>query len=83
MNNRKNILESKAKTFYLLKFAVNRTPFEGQWAVLCNWCPLSSGPYTFSICDTSSFSDYVRGGIVTQVKMPKKIAFVSGCPCCN
>uniref|UniRef100_A0A672Q3G8 E1 ubiquitin-activating enzyme n=1 Tax=Sinocyclocheilus grahami TaxID=75366 RepID=A0A672Q3G8_SINGR len=34
-------------------------------------------PYTFSICDTSSFSDYVRGGIVTQVKMPKKIAFVS------
>uniref|UniRef100_A0A672PWV1 E1 ubiquitin-activating enzyme n=1 Tax=Sinocyclocheilus grahami TaxID=75366 RepID=A0A672PWV1_SINGR len=27
------------------------------------------------ICDTSSFSDYVRGGIVTQVKMPKKIAF--------
>uniref|UniRef100_A0A672PUP5 E1 ubiquitin-activating enzyme n=1 Tax=Sinocyclocheilus grahami TaxID=75366 RepID=A0A672PUP5_SINGR len=35
------------------------------------------GPYTFSICDTSSFSDYVRGGIVTQVKMPKKIAFKS------
>uniref|UniRef100_A0A8C4SWU1 E1 ubiquitin-activating enzyme n=1 Tax=Erpetoichthys calabaricus TaxID=27687 RepID=A0A8C4SWU1_ERPCA len=33
------------------------------------------GPYTFSICDTSSFSDYVRGGIVTQVKMPKKISF--------
>lgn len=36
-----------------------------------------SGPYTFSIGDTSSFSDYVRGGIVTQVKMPKKISFVS------
>uniref|UniRef100_A0AAR2KL38 E1 ubiquitin-activating enzyme n=1 Tax=Pygocentrus nattereri TaxID=42514 RepID=A0AAR2KL38_PYGNA len=35
------------------------------------------GPYTFSICDTTSFSDYVRGGIVTQVKMPKKVAFVS------
>ncbi|MBN3291066.1 UBA1 enzyme, partial [Polypterus senegalus] len=35
------------------------------------------GPYTFSICDTSSFSDYVRGGIVTQVKMPKKIHFKS------
>uniref|UniRef100_A0A8C2JBG7 Ubiquitin-like modifier activating enzyme 1 n=1 Tax=Cyprinus carpio TaxID=7962 RepID=A0A8C2JBG7_CYPCA len=35
------------------------------------------GPYTFSICDTSSFSDYVRGGIVTQVKMPKKVAFKS------
>uniref|UniRef100_A0A8C2J7T0 E1 ubiquitin-activating enzyme n=1 Tax=Cyprinus carpio TaxID=7962 RepID=A0A8C2J7T0_CYPCA len=29
------------------------------------------------ICDTSSFSDYVRGGIVTQVKMPKKVAFKS------
>lgn len=39
-------------------------------------CP---GPYTFSICDTAGFTDYVRGGIVSQVKMPKKIAFVSGC----
>uniref|UniRef100_A0A8C9WD37 E1 ubiquitin-activating enzyme n=1 Tax=Scleropages formosus TaxID=113540 RepID=A0A8C9WD37_SCLFO len=35
------------------------------------------GPYTFSICDTSSFSEYIRGGIVSQVKMPKKIAFKS------
>ncbi|KAJ8259981.1 hypothetical protein GJAV_G00175680 [Gymnothorax javanicus] len=35
------------------------------------------GPYTFSICDTTSFSDYVRGGIVSQVKMPKKITFKS------
>ncbi|KAH0628941.1 hypothetical protein JD844_010599 [Phrynosoma platyrhinos] len=35
------------------------------------------GPYTFSIGDTSNFSDYVRGGIVTQVKMPKKISFKS------
>ncbi|MGH0146291.1 UNVERIFIED_CONTAM: hypothetical protein FKN15_007464, partial [Acipenser sinensis] len=35
------------------------------------------GPYTFSICDTSSFSDYVRGGIVSQVKVPKKISFKS------
>ncbi|KAJ8259163.1 hypothetical protein COCON_G00181750 [Conger conger] len=35
------------------------------------------GPYTFSICDTTSFSDYVRGGIVSQVKMPKKVAFKS------
>ncbi|XP_043542053.1 ubiquitin-like modifier-activating enzyme 1 [Chiloscyllium plagiosum] len=35
------------------------------------------GPYTFSICDTSAFSDYVRGGIVTQVKMAKKLSFVS------
>ncbi|XP_076839659.1 ubiquitin-like modifier-activating enzyme 1 isoform X2 [Brachyhypopomus gauderio] len=33
------------------------------------------GPYTFSICDTTSFTDYVRGGIVTQVKMPKKVSF--------
>uniref|UniRef100_A0A667WQ22 E1 ubiquitin-activating enzyme n=1 Tax=Myripristis murdjan TaxID=586833 RepID=A0A667WQ22_9TELE len=37
------------------------------------------GPYTFSICDTTGFSDYVRGGIVSQVKMPKKISFVSSC----
>jgi len=36
-----------------------------------------SGPYTFSIGDTSSFTDYVRGGIATQVKMPKTIQFVS------
>lgn len=37
----------------------------------------SVGPYTFSICDTSNFSDYIRGGIVSQVKVPKKISFVS------
>lgn len=41
----------------------------------CRLCP---GPYTFSICDTAGFTDYVRGGIVSQVKMPKKISFVSG-----
>uniref|UniRef100_A0A671UPM7 E1 ubiquitin-activating enzyme n=1 Tax=Sparus aurata TaxID=8175 RepID=A0A671UPM7_SPAAU len=35
------------------------------------------GPYTFSICDTTGYTDYVRGGIVSQVKMPKKIAFKS------
>ena len=35
------------------------------------------GPYTFSIGDTSSYSEYVRGGIVTQVKKPKTISFVS------
>ncbi|XP_045852887.1 ubiquitin-like modifier-activating enzyme 1, partial [Meles meles] len=35
------------------------------------------GPYTFSICDTSSFSEYTRGGIVSQVKVPKKISFKS------
>uniref|UniRef100_A0A8C9ZB94 E1 ubiquitin-activating enzyme n=1 Tax=Sander lucioperca TaxID=283035 RepID=A0A8C9ZB94_SANLU len=28
---------------------------------------------------TSGFTDYVRGGIVSQVKMPKKISFVSVC----
>ncbi|KAL4712066.1 hypothetical protein ACJJTC_005302, partial [Scirpophaga incertulas] len=33
------------------------------------------GPYTFSIGDTTNFSKYKRGGIVTQVKMPKKIQF--------
>lgn len=41
------------------------------------FCFLFLGPYTFSICDTTGFSDYVRGGIVSQVKMPKKISFVS------
>ncbi|RWS31670.1 hypothetical protein B4U80_01161 [Leptotrombidium deliense] len=35
------------------------------------------GPYTFSIGDTSNFEDYVRGGVVTQVKMPKLINFKS------
>lgn len=35
------------------------------------------GPYTFSIGDTSSFTNYVRGGIVTQVKMPKTVHFKS------
>ena len=35
------------------------------------------GPYTFSIGDTSSYSNYTRGGVVTQVKMPQKITFVS------
>lgn len=33
------------------------------------------GPYTFSIGDTTTFSKYARGGIVTQVKMPRKLAF--------
>jgi len=35
------------------------------------------GPYTFSIGDTSSYSEYVRGGIATQVKMPKTVQFKS------
>jgi len=33
------------------------------------------GPYTFTIGDTSDLSDYVQGGIFTQVKMPKIIEF--------
>lgn len=33
------------------------------------------GPYTFSIGDTSQFGSYIRGGIVTQVKIPKTMTF--------
>lgn len=35
------------------------------------------GPYTFTIGDTSGFKPYKRGGIFTQVKMPKTINFKS------
>ncbi|PVG03605.1 putative UBA1-ubiquitin-protein ligase, E1-like enzyme [Serendipita vermifera] len=35
------------------------------------------GPYTFEIGDTSKFGSYVRGGLFTQVKMPKIIRFKS------
>ncbi|KIM83749.1 hypothetical protein PILCRDRAFT_412109 [Piloderma croceum F 1598] len=35
------------------------------------------GPYTFTIGDTSGLSDYIRGGIFNQVKMPKIIEFKS------
>lgn len=35
------------------------------------------GPYTFSIGDTTQMSDYVRGGVVTQVKMPKTVNYKS------
>ncbi len=38
------------------------------------------GPYTFSIGDTSDmskFSKYITGGVVTEVKKPKKINFKS------
>lgn len=35
------------------------------------------GPYTFSVGDTTQFGDYLRGGIATQVKMPKDIKFKS------
>lgn len=37
----------------------------------------SLGPYTFSIGDTRNYSDYQREGIVTQVKMPTTLKFVS------
>ncbi|KAL3853736.1 hypothetical protein ACJMK2_017251 [Sinanodonta woodiana] len=33
------------------------------------------GPYTFSIGDTTKFSEYARGGIVVSVKMPKTLGF--------
>jgi ubiquitin-activating enzyme E1 len=33
------------------------------------------GPYTFSIGNTTGFSDYVTGGVVTQVKMPITMSF--------
>ncbi|RKF74671.1 Ubiquitin-activating enzyme E1 1 [Golovinomyces cichoracearum] len=33
------------------------------------------GPYTFSIGDISDLGQYVKGGIFTQVKVPKKISF--------
>ncbi|XP_033745969.1 LOW QUALITY PROTEIN: ubiquitin-like modifier-activating enzyme 1 [Pecten maximus] len=35
------------------------------------------GPFTFSIGDTSGFSNYVRGGVATQVKMPQTVTFKS------
>uniref|UniRef100_A0A8C9SEE6 E1 ubiquitin-activating enzyme n=1 Tax=Scleropages formosus TaxID=113540 RepID=A0A8C9SEE6_SCLFO len=34
-------------------------------------------PYTFSICDTSLFSEYEKGGVATEVKMPKMFHFVT------
>lgn len=41
------------------------------------FCLFIIGPYTFSIGDTTAYSEYVRGGIVSQVKMPKVVKFVS------
>lgn len=35
------------------------------------------GPYTFTIGDTTDLGEYVRGGIFTQVKMPKILQFKS------
>jgi len=40
-----------------------------------------TGPFTFTIGDTTKMEPYVRGGIVTQVKMPKKIEFRSLAEC--
>uniref|UniRef100_A0A8C7XNC9 E1 ubiquitin-activating enzyme n=1 Tax=Oryzias sinensis TaxID=183150 RepID=A0A8C7XNC9_9TELE len=34
-----------------------------------------SDKYSFSICDTSSFSEYERGGVVTEVKQPFQLDF--------
>ena len=34
-------------------------------------------PFKFSVGDTSGFSDYVRGGVVTQIKAPTKMSFKS------
>lgn len=34
-----------------------------------------NGPYTFSIGDTTGNSQYERGGVVTQVKMPTTMSF--------
>lgn len=34
------------------------------------------GPYTFSIGDTTKYAEYLQGGIVTQVKMPKNLQFL-------
>ena len=33
--------------------------------------------YSFSIGDTRSFGDYIRGGVAIQVKTPKPVNFVS------
>ena len=38
------------------------------------------GPYTFSIGDTTALTHYKTGGIVIQVKQPKRLKFVSGFP---
>lgn len=35
------------------------------------------GPFSFSIGNTSQFHDYIRGGVVTQIKQPKKLSFKS------
>jgi len=46
-----------------------------------NGCPPRKvevlGPYTFSIGDTTNLSEYIKGGIATQVKMPVTVSFKS------
>jgi ubiquitin-activating enzyme E1 len=37
-------------------------------------------PYEFSIGDTSNFSDYVSGGIATEVKKTVEMSFVRHSP---
>jgi len=34
-----------------------------------------TGPFTFTIGDTSSFNRYIKGGHIVEVKVPKKIKF--------
>ena len=34
-------------------------------------------PYQFTIGDTSTLSDYEGGGIASELKLPKKVSFVS------
>jgi len=33
--------------------------------------------YSFTICDTSNFYEYVKGGVATEVKQPEILNFVS------
>ena len=39
-------------------------------------CVFRPGPYTFSIGDTRGFSEYTKGGVACQAKMPKNFNFV-------
>ncbi|KAG8238591.1 hypothetical protein J437_LFUL018300, partial [Ladona fulva] len=45
-----------------------------------NGCPPRKikvlGPYTLSIGDTTKYSKYIRGGVISQVKMPKILNFL-------
>jgi len=44
----------------------------------CEPIPIKvTGPYTFTINNTSGFGVHKRGGVVTQVKMPKTVVFKS------